>query len=173
MEKNITDKTITNIEKTEIGKEPVLSVEKPVEIPSTPLSPRPKFEVPKPTGGGGGDGGNGPIIRIPHPSEFRERTVQQRIPSRPELDVPAGFCGTRIKEIDILRILGDNSIVCEFTGDYPDWLHLTEGKIHGTRPDKPHRATTATFNVKYGNKETVSCRINVGAVIRKPAHRDR
>jgi len=175
MEKNITDKIITNIEKLDIGKEQILSVEKPVEIPNTPLSPRPKFEVQKPTGGGGGDGGDGPKIRVPHPSEFHERTVQQRIPYNPEFDVPAGYCGTKVEKINMSSIVSDSSIKCEFAGDatnssspWPSWLLLSEeGVITGTRPSKPCPAAQATYKIKYENTKEAFGTINVGEVTRQ------
>ena len=40
MEKNITDKIVTNIDTKEIGKEQISSVEKPIVIPHTPIPPR-------------------------------------------------------------------------------------------------------------------------------------
>jgi len=174
MDKKITDKIVTQIGKTEIGREPALGVERPVVIPNAPKPDRPTKEVQKPSGGGGG-GGGGSVV-IPDTSVNYMAYYQMEFISSPEFDVPSGFCGTKIEEINLS--LGMRGGKEPYTFDVakinrtplcPDWLNLaTDGKITGTRPSEPRDAAKATFTVTddRGEKMESAITINVGSVIK-------
>jgi len=184
MDKNITDKIVTQIGKTEIGKEPVLSVEKPVVVPNVPKPDRPTIEEMMPTGGGGGGGSpkppKEPVMPLIIPVKFSDSS---------NFDVPAGYCGDAIDEINVTRgVIGNippftYSGVPKFGGrnsvarPWHSWLDITtDGIISGTRPNPPsseitanilNTDSTAAIQVKDGAGNTAQLVINVGEIMQK------
>jgi len=181
MDKNITDKIVTNIGKTEIGK-PILG-----GGPQPDCGPPITVEIEsKPSGGGGGGGGpsidtrekidTGEKFGTLEPKQGYGRVMMLSFTSRPEFDVPSGLCGTVIgRGINISSGASGGKEPYTFSGvqksktiPWSDWLMITDdGVIKGFRPSEPRSATTATIMVTDANGSTASGTINVGEVTKQ------
>ena len=183
--KIVSEKLVPSIGKTEIGREQILSSDKPIPNPypepvipqrdpdewcftKTPFRKSRKSLEPV----------KRKIVEITPPRKFGPK--QDPLPepltfvARPEFDVPSGDCGTKIENINVYSGASGGVPPYEFRGDktvvtvppWPDWLNidLLTGEISGTRPNVPSSAMPGIIRVTDTADGKAYDNINIGSV---------